>query len=101
MCEDTVLSCAIINLLLKRWYEPPLAQEYAFSTLIQQTLSVIAAQGSVSAKNLYQLLCQTGPFNLTTPQQYAQLLRGLGTNDLIIQMQDGTLTLGVEGEHLV
>ena len=101
LCEDTVLSCAIINLLLKRWYEPPLAQEYAFSTLIQQTLSVIAAQGSVSAKNLYQLLCQTGPFNLTTPQQYAQLLRGLGANDLIIQMQDGTLTLGVEGEHLV
>ena len=101
LCEDTVLSAAIINLLLKRWYEPPLQQEYAFSTLVQQTLSVIAAHGSVSARNLYNLLCRTGPFTMTTPQMYAQLLRSLGEADLIIQMQDGTLTLGIEGEYLV
>lgn len=101
LCEDTVLSAGTINLLLKRWYEPPLQQEYAFSTLIQQTLSVIASFGSVSAKNLYELLCKTGPFSLTTPSMYAQLLRGLGENDLIIQMQDGTLTLGCAGENLV
>lgn len=101
LCEDTVLSAATINLLLKRWYEPPLAQEYAFSTLIQQTLSVIASYGSASAKNLYELLCKTGPFSMTTPSMYAQLLRSLGMSDLIIQMQDGTLTLGIEGERLV
>lgn len=101
LCEDTVLSAATINLLLKRWYEPPLQQEYAFSTLIQQTLSVIASVGSVSARNLYELLCKTGPFSLTTPKYYAALLRGLGEADLIVQMQDGTLTLGVSGELLV
>ena len=101
LCEDTVISAASINLLLQRWYEPPLQQEYAFSTLIQQTLSVIASYGSVSAANLYELLCKTGPFALTTPQMYAQLLRSLGSFDLIVQLQDGTLTLGVEGEHLV
>lgn len=101
LCEDTVLSAASVNLLLRRWYEPPLQKEYAFSTLIQQTLSVIASNGSVSAKNLYELLCKTGPFSLTTPAMYAQLLRALGENDLIVQMQDGTLTLGLEGESLV
>lgn len=101
LCEDTVLSAATVNLLLRRWYEPPLQKEYAFSTLIQQTLSVIASNGSVSAKNLYELLCKTGPFSLTTPAMYAQLLRALGENDLIVQMQDGTLTLGLEGESLV
>lgn len=101
LCEDTVLSAATVNLLLRRWYEPPLQKEYAFSTLIQQTLSVIASYGSVSAKNLYELLCKTGPFSLTTPAMYAQLLKGLGENDLIVQMGDGTLTLGVSGESLV
>lgn len=101
LCEDTVLSAAMINLLLKRWYEPPLKQEYAFSTLVQQTLSVIASIGGASAKNLYALLCQTGPFNLTTKAMFADLLRELGKNDLIMQMQDGILTLGVQGEHLV
>lgn len=62
---------------------------------------MIASNGSVSAKNLYELLCKTGPFSLTTPAMYAQLLRALGENDLIVQMQDGTLTLGLEGESLV
>lgn len=101
LSEDTVISAGMINLLLKHWYEPPIKKEYAFSTLVQQTLSVIASHGSVSAKNLYELLCETGPFNLTTPAMYAELLRSLGAHDLILQMQDGTLTLGVAGEHLV
>ena len=47
LSEDTVLSAAMIKLLLNRWYEPPLEKEYSFSTLVQQTLSVIAANGSV------------------------------------------------------
>ena len=34
LSENTVLSIAMINLLLKRWYEPPYKQEYAFSTLL-------------------------------------------------------------------
>lgn len=101
LCEDTVLSAATVNLLLQRWYEPPLEKEYSFSTLIQQTLSVIASHGSASASNLYALLCRTGPFGMTTPDMYARLLRELGKYDLIIQMQDGTLTLGLEGEKLV
>lgn len=101
LCEDTVLSAAMINLLLKRWYEPPLKQEYALSTLVQQTLSVLAATGGASAKNLYALLCKTGPFSLVTPDMYAKLLRSLGVHDLITQMRDGVLTLGCKGEYLV
>lgn len=101
LCEDTVLSAAMINLLLKRWYEPPIEKEYAFSTLVQQTLSVIASTGGASAKNLYNLLCKTGPFSLTTPEMFAMMLRTLGAEDLITQMRDGVLTLGRQGEYLV
>ena len=99
--ENTVLSVAMINLLLKRWYEPPQENEYAFSTLLQQTLSVIASFGSVSAQTLWELLCKTGPFSLCTPVIFARFLRDLGSNDLIVQLNDKSLTLGLEGEKVV
>lgn len=99
--ENTFLTAAMIELLLERWYEPPLEQEYAFSTLLQQTLSVIASFGSVSAKALYDLLCKTGPFALNTPKIYMQFLKCLGDKDLIVQLNDGTLALGLEGEKLL
>lgn len=99
--ENTFLSVAMVQLLLKHWYEPPLEHEYAFSTLLQQTLSVIASFGSVSARQLHLLLCKTGPFNLCTPAVFAKFLRSLGAHDLITQLNDGTLTLGLEGESLV
>ncbi len=99
--ENTVLSIAMIELLLERWYEPPMRQEYAFSTLLQQTLSVIASFGSASAKSLYELLCQTGPFNLCTPKIFKEFLRSLGQKDLIVQLNDGSLALGLNGEFLL
>ncbi len=99
--EDTVLTVAMIELLLERWYEPPLEHEYAFSTLLQQTLSVIASFGSVSAKALYDLLCKTGPFSLNTTKIYMNFLKCLGEKDLIVQLNDGTLALGLEGEKLL
>lgn len=101
LCESTFISAAIINLLLQRWYEPPLKHEYAFSTMLQQTLSVIASVGSASAGQLYALLCKTGSFTLCSPKIFAEFLRDLGANDLITQLNDGTLTLGLEGEKLV
>ncbi|MBO5566842.1 MAG: DEAD/DEAH box helicase [Succinivibrio sp.] len=101
LCEDTFLSVAMINLLLQRWYEPPMEHEYAFSTLLQQTLSVIASFGSVSAKNLYELLCKYGPFSICTPEIFMKFLKDLGEKDLIVQLNDKSLTLGLEGEKLV
>lgn len=99
--EDTVLTVAMIELLLERWYEPPLEHEYAFSTLLQQCLSVIASFGSVSAKALYDLLCKTGPFNLCSVKVFMAFLKSLGEKDLIVQLNDGTLALGLEGEKLL
>lgn len=101
LCEDTVLSVAMISLLLRHWYEPPARHEFDFSTLLQQTLSVIASCGSASAAALHELLCRCGTFTLCTPAIFARFLRDLGAHDLIVQLRDGTLTLGVAGERLV
>ncbi len=100
LCEDTCTSCAMIDLLLHRWYEEPNAHDYAFSTLTQQVLSVISSAGAIGAKPLYTLLCKTGPFALTTPPIFAALLRSLGSAGLIRQMSDGSLILDHEGEQI-
>ncbi len=100
LCEDTFLSIAMVELLLKRWYEPPALAEYSFSVLLQQTLSVIGSVGSASAQNLWNLLCCTGPFSLVDKATFAAFLRSLAEHDLIVQLNDGTLTLGVAGEML-
>lgn len=96
-----VQSIAMVNLLLKKWYEPPGADRYHFSTLVQQTLSTLAQYGGVRAQQLWQLLCSTGPFYLVDSSQYAELLRGLGEADMITQTEDGQIVLGKTGEQYV
>lgn len=101
MRDETFLSAAMLELVLNRWFEPPVEKEFSFSTLIQQILSVIAQYGSVTALSLWKLLCETGPFNLVTQKIFAQLLKSLASNCLITQMRDKNITLGYEGEKLV
>lgn len=98
---ETFQCIAMINLLLKKWYEPADSGRFHFSTLVQQTLSVIAQYGGVRADQLWSLLCSGGPFVQVEQKMYAQLLRALGEQELITQTQDGQLLLGQRGERLV
>jgi len=98
---QTVQAIAMINLLLKKWYEPAPTHQYHLSTLVQQTLSVIGQYGGVRANQLWSLLCETGPFMRVDKALYSTFLRALGQQELITQMQDGQLILGVRGEKLV
>lgn len=98
---ETVQCIAMINLLLKKWYEPAPGNQYHLSTLVQQTLSVIGQYGGVRANQLWSLLCETGPFCLVDQPIYAVLLKALGEHNLITQMRDGQLVLGARGERLV
>ncbi|MBF0266222.1 MAG: DEAD/DEAH box helicase [Gammaproteobacteria bacterium] len=94
-------SIAMINLLLDKWYEPPEVELFHFSTLAQQTLSVIAQYGGVKADQLWLLLCKTGVFNLVNQSLFTKFLKVLGKHDLILQTEDGQLIIGVEGEKLI
>ena len=97
----TVQCIAMINLLLKKWYEPASLNQYHFSTLVQQTLSVVGQYGGVRAHQLWALLCETGPFSAVDQNLFAIFLRGLGEKDLITQAEDGQLILGYMGEKVV
>jgi len=98
---ETFLSIAIVNLLLKKWYEPSSQHQYHFSTLVQQTLSVIGQYGGVRADQLWALLCNSGPFNQVDKSMYIVFLKALGSQELITQTKDGQLVLGSKGERIV
>ena len=99
---QTIQCIAMVNLLLKKWYEPAPEKQYHLSTLVQQTLSVIGQYGGVRANQLWQLLCGAGgPFALVDEKLYATFLRALGKQEVITQLEDGQITLGRRGEKMV
>ncbi len=97
----TVQCIAMINLPLKKWYEPASLNQYHFSTLVQQTLSVIGQYGGVRAQQLWTLLCDSGPFSSVDQGLYKSFLRALGEKDLIVQLGDGQLVIGYKGEKIL
>lgn len=98
---ELVETIALVELLLRRWCEPPVAGRLHLSTLVQQTMSVIAQHGGVRAGEAFDALCRNGPFREVTPSMFTALLRALGWHELLMQSGDGTLLLGVTGERLV
>jgi ATP-dependent Lhr-like helicase len=98
---NLVESNAMLELLLEKWIEPPADETIHPSTLVQQVLSLIAQNGGVTAKDAWRTLCSTGPFAQFTPELFADLLRALGSHDLVVQSSDGTLLHGKKGEAIV
>jgi ATP-dependent Lhr-like helicase len=98
---ELVQSVAVVNLLLQRWYEPPPPGELHLSTLIHQTLSLIAEKGGVRANAAYQILCEQGPFRGVTEGDFVDILRSMGSAELLSGTHDGVLVLGVVGERIV
>ena len=98
-----IQSIAMVELLKKRWCEPPLPQALHLSTLTHQILSVIAEHGGRHAHHIYETLCKHGPFQRVTPSTFKRILRQLGTSEvaLIEQTSNGALLLGQKGERLV
>ncbi len=96
-----VQTVAMVQLLLAGWCEPPARKALHPSTLVQQLLSIIAQHGAVSAADAWRALCDGGPFAGVDQSMFAMILQTLGKHDLLTQLGDGTLTLGLAGERLV
>ncbi|SKC75927.1 Lhr-like helicase [Burkholderia sp. CF099] len=99
--ESLVQSVAMVNLLLRGWFEPPRAHGMHPSTLVQQILSIIAERGGASAGELWDTLVAKGPFGTIDKPTFAAILRSLGAKDLLVQEAGGLLLHGVAGERLV
>lgn len=98
---NLVQTIAIIQLMLAGWVEPPPADAPHPSTLVQQTLSYIAQRNGATAMELWQVLCQSGPFSSISQRTYAEFLRTIARHNLLMQSTDGTLLLGTRGERIV
>ncbi|WP_336684161.1 DEAD/DEAH box helicase [Stenotrophomonas maltophilia] len=98
----TVQTIASVLLLTQKWYEPPSVNGLHLSTLVQQLLSSIAQYGGLKAAQAYQLLCtDPGPFHGLSQDAFAELLRHLGQEQVLIQDSSGLLLHGPVGDRLV
>lgn len=101
LCPGLVQTVATVRLMLDRWIESPSDPGFNYSTLVQQTLSMIVQHGGVSPVDLFNVLCGSGPFRLVDRSRYVRLLRSLADADLVSQTADGLLLCGVRGERFV
>lgn len=100
--RETVETTAAISLLLENWFEPPVPSGAHLSTLIQQLLSAIAQYGGLQAGEAYRLLCSpSAPFSGVSKDSFAELLRHLGGEEILIQDSSGLLLHGRLGDKFV
>lgn len=98
---ELLQTTAMVELLIQGWVEPPSPAALHLSTLVQQTLSLIAQHGGARAQELWRALCDSGPFTTVSSALFGDFLRSLGKADLITQDHAGELSLGLQGERLV
>lgn len=97
-----IQSLAMIRLLIaSRWFEPTDTSLYHFSTLLHQVLATIGQWGGIRADQIYTLLCRQGPFQKITPTHFKSLLSQMGAMQLITQLGNQQLVLGIVGERIV
>jgi len=98
MRPTTVQAIAMLNLMLRRWNEPPSSGRLHLSTLVQQILALIAQHGGLTARQAWSRLVESGVFPGFDRDIFLEVLRRMGHPDvkLIEQAPDGTLLPGEE-----
>jgi ATP-dependent Lhr-like helicase len=97
---ELIQAIAVVELMLKNWLEPSELPRCDLSTLTQQIMSVIAQTGGIRADQLFDRLCGRGTFRDVEKSLFAMLLRQLANRDVIEQMPEGDLIMGLKGEQL-
>ena len=98
---NLVQNIAVIELLREKAYEDPVINKSHLSTLIQQILSLIASFSGFYPKEGWEILCRRGAFAHVTPELFLKLLKCMGKQELISQLNTGQIIIGKEGERLL
>ena len=99
--EGLVQTAAQIRLLVRKWFEPPSSRNLHLSTLVQQLLALIAERGGIHAGTAWATLCESGVFPGLSKAEFAELLRELGSREILMQESSGLLLHGPKGERIV
>jgi ATP-dependent helicase Lhr and Lhr-like helicase len=97
---ELLQTCAVSQLAIDGWCEPPRPNKMHLSTLVHQIMALIAEHGGERVPQLYADLVKHGAFPGITEQQFAGLMRSMGKHELIEQDESGLLILGRVGERL-
>jgi ATP-dependent Lhr-like helicase len=100
---QTVQSIAMLNLMLRKWNEPPEPGRLHLSTLLHQIIALVGQRGGVTAAQAWEILVRSGTFTGVDAALFKRLLRRMGEPEigLLEQAVDGTLLPGPAGERLL
>lgn len=91
---------ALTELMIEKWLEPVDLNRVHLSTCIHQIMSCLRQTGGKRAADLYEILCRKGAFRNIPQERFMQLLRSIAAKDVIEQMPEGDLILGLKGEKI-
>lgn len=92
---------AIVDLYAtERFIEPPRLRRMPLSLAFQQTLSVLASSGELSARALAERILSLPPFAALPKDTYRELLVSMVNNDYIEMTETRSLIVGLAGERL-
>ena len=98
---NLIRAIAIIQLYIEeRFIEPPMTKKLPFSLMFQQTLSILASSGELSAKALADRVLSMPPFVNVPREYYKTLLISMLKEDYLEQTEEKTLIVGLKGERL-
>ena len=98
---NLVQNIAVIELLREKQYEESAVNKSHLSTLIQQILSLVASFSGFYPKEGWEILCNRGAFKNITPKVFMNLLKCMGKQGLLSQLNTGEIIIGKEGERLL
>ncbi len=97
-----IRAIAIVQLYIEeRFIEPPSSKKQPFSLLFHQTLSVLAANGELTAARLAEKVLSLPPFEHVSKEDYKALLISMLNSDLIEMTEEKGLIVGMAGERLL
>lgn len=100
---QAVQAIAMLNLMLRKWNEPPEQGRLHLSTLLHQIMALIGQRGGATATEAWDILVRSGTFASVDVALFKRLLQRMGDpkTGLLEQAADGMLLPGPAGERLL
>jgi Lhr-like helicase len=100
---STVRACAALNLLERRFFEPPSDDGTTLTVVVQQVLSILKQRRGALFSQLLTLIRSVSAFDIVTEGMLREILGHLASPDeaFIEQASDGRYILTEKGEKLV
>ena len=97
-----IRAIAIVQLYIEeRFIEPPRQKKEPYSLLFHQTLSILAARGEQTPKQLAERILVLPPFLKVTKEAYKELLVSMLNMDFLEMTEEKGLIVGMAGEKLL